>query len=123
MSPDHINLYGFPKILRILFSDPAGLQIVDLGGTSGPLLPQNPLGKVGGEAPRLFQWVFRRCLALAVPSPLGPESGPEGANFRFEKGLGTASARDIIETPTVPTSRAGLSLPRPGEGSGALFFA
>ncbi len=37
----------------------AGPEIVDFGGLSGPRLPQNPLEKVGGEAPHLFQWVLR----------------------------------------------------------------
>ena len=36
----------------------AGPEIVDFWGLNGPLLPQNPLEKVGGEAPHFFQWVL-----------------------------------------------------------------
>ena len=36
----------------------AGPEIVELGGLNGPFLPQNPLEKVGGFAPHLFQWVL-----------------------------------------------------------------
>jgi hypothetical protein len=44
--------YPYPRGL-------AGPEIVDFGGLTDPLLPQNPLEKVGGEAPHLFQWVLR----------------------------------------------------------------
>ncbi len=37
----------------------AGPEIVDFGGLNGPLLPQNPLEKVGRFAPHLFQLVLR----------------------------------------------------------------
>ncbi len=36
-----------------------GPEIVDFGGLNGPLLPQNPLEKVGGFPPHLFQCVLR----------------------------------------------------------------
>ncbi len=38
---------------------PGRPDIVDFGGLNGPLLLQNPLEKVGGEAPYLFPWVLR----------------------------------------------------------------
>ncbi len=44
--------YPYPRVL-------AGPEIVDFGGLNGPVLPQNPLEKVGGLAPHLFQWVLR----------------------------------------------------------------
>ncbi len=34
-------------------------RIVVFGGLNGLLLPPNPLEKVGGEAPNLFQYVLR----------------------------------------------------------------
>ena len=34
-------------------------KIVGFRGLNGPLLPQNPLEKVGGFAPHLLQWVWR----------------------------------------------------------------
>jgi hypothetical protein len=37
----------------------SGPEVVGLGGLNGPLPPQKPLGKVGGEAPHLEQWVLR----------------------------------------------------------------
>ena len=37
----------------------SGLEIVDFCDLNGPVLPQNPLEKVGGFAPHLFQWVLR----------------------------------------------------------------
>ncbi len=43
--------------LRLLNSA-SGPEIVELGVLNGPLPPQNPLEKVGGEAPYLFQWTF-----------------------------------------------------------------
>ncbi len=46
------------KYCRLLNSD-SGPEIVDLRGRSGPLLPQSPPEKVGGEAPHLFQWVLQ----------------------------------------------------------------
>ncbi len=49
---DVTNLY-FP-----LGNRPPGPEIVDLGGLSGPLLPQNPLEKVGGFAPPPFPMGF-----------------------------------------------------------------
>ncbi len=36
-----------------------GPEIADVGGLNGPLLPQSPLEKVGGEAPHLSQWGLR----------------------------------------------------------------
>ncbi len=36
-----------------------GPEIVDFGGLHGPLLPQNTLGKAGGEALHLFRWVLQ----------------------------------------------------------------
>ncbi len=41
-----------------------GREIIDLRGLSGPLLPQNPFGKVGGE---VFQWVFGKDGAAKTP--------------------------------------------------------
>ncbi len=46
------KIYPYPRGL-------AGPEIVDLGGLNGPLVPENPLEKVGGEAPYLFQWAWR----------------------------------------------------------------
>jgi hypothetical protein len=40
---------------------------------NGPLLPQNPLQKVGGEAPHLFQWVLREARAQHFTTA-GPEA-------------------------------------------------
>ncbi len=37
----------------------AGPEIVYFGGLNGHLLPQNPLEKVGGEAPQLLKRVLR----------------------------------------------------------------
>ncbi len=37
----------------------SGPDIADFRGPSGPLIPQNPLEKAGGEAPHLFQVVLR----------------------------------------------------------------
>ncbi len=36
----------------------SGPESVHFGGLHGPLLPQNPMEKVRGEAPCLFQWVL-----------------------------------------------------------------
>ncbi len=47
----------------------AGPEIVRFwGGLNGPLLRQNPLEKVGGEAPHLFQWVLRYEGAVWTPN-------------------------------------------------------
>ncbi len=50
----------YAEVLRVFLFDPgrAGLEIVDFAGLNGPLLQQNPLEKVGGQAPHLFQWVL-----------------------------------------------------------------
>ncbi len=59
-----IYRFIFPKVcsaiapyLRLL-NKSSGPGIGDVGGSKRPLLPQNPLEKVGGEAPILFQWVL-----------------------------------------------------------------
>ncbi len=44
--------YPYPRWL-------AGPEIVDFGGLNGPILPQNLVEKVGGEAANLFQWFVR----------------------------------------------------------------
>ncbi len=46
-----------PKLI-IIPRGLAGQEIVDLGNLNGPLLLRNPLEKVGGFAPHLFQWVL-----------------------------------------------------------------
>ncbi len=38
----------------------SGPGIVYVGGVNGLPLPQNPMEKVEGEAPHLFQWVLRQ---------------------------------------------------------------
>ncbi len=57
MSPNTINLYGWVTSMAPVSS--LGPDIADLWGLNGPLLPQNPLEKLGGFAPHLFQWVLR----------------------------------------------------------------
>ncbi len=42
-----------------LLKSASGPEIEDVWGLSGPLLPQNPLEKVGGEAPHFSQWVLQ----------------------------------------------------------------
>ncbi len=44
--------YPYPRRL-------AGLNIVELGALNGPVLPQNPVEKVGGFAPHLFHLALR----------------------------------------------------------------
>ncbi len=44
-----------------------GLKIDDLWGRlNGPHLPQNPLEKVGGFDPHLFQWILRYAGAVST---------------------------------------------------------
>ncbi len=50
--------YPYPRFFSSFFSG-LGPGIVDIGGLHGPLLPQDPLEKVGAEAPQLFQWDLR----------------------------------------------------------------
>ncbi len=49
---------GAPSLILIpVFWHAAGNR--RFWGLNGPLLPQDPPEKVGGEAPHLFQWVLR----------------------------------------------------------------
>ena len=49
---------GGEGYLRLL-NKASGAEIADLLGLNGLLLPQNPLEKVGGEAPHIFQLALR----------------------------------------------------------------
>jgi hypothetical protein len=60
----HMDKFSFPlswELQNLSVSPVSGLrpEIDDFGDLNGPLLLQNPLEKVGGEAPYLFQWILR----------------------------------------------------------------
>ncbi len=65
-SVGHRRTPSFDRSLKVSLRAPklpyprglAGPEIVDRWGLNGHLLPQNPLEKVGGFAPHLFEWVF-----------------------------------------------------------------
>ena len=57
----------------------AGPEIVDFAGLSGPLLPQNPMEKVGGFAPYFFQWDLR--WEGAAQTPKAYDFLPGGTNY------------------------------------------
>ncbi len=58
------------QYLRLL-SSASGPEIVDLLGLNGPLLPHNPLEKVGGEALQLFPVGFAAGGGRLDPSQIG----------------------------------------------------
>ncbi len=52
------DVVGAPRLILIPgFWPGAGKRRIL--GSNGPLQPQDPLAKVGGEAPHLFQWVLQ----------------------------------------------------------------
>ncbi len=71
----------------------SGPEIFHFWGLHGLLLPQNSLEKVGGFAPRLFQWVLRWERAVQTSQIYDYRPG----NFIEQPKVGAAAPRRALE--------------------------